>query len=490
MVDDAPDAPIEAELPVVASPKVAIYVVAENAVHSLAKVLDRIPERVRNRVDEIFICDAGSADDTYLVGVGYKSVSGQDNLTMVRGSPDGHGANTKAAIRHCTERGYDVVALLHADGKFAPEVIESLIEPIERGEVDAVVGTRFLESGSAREMPFHKALAIRLLGALENRLLGLGLSDYHCGYQAFSVPAVAELPYEHNSDSLVFWTEILVQMKQKGLRVAEVPVPDYSGAETDGWRGIQYTLLVLRALGQYWLHSRGIRENPKYEITEKYVYRATPDASHQKIQALIDRGRQRILDVGCGAGYLAEALASRGNTVDGVDARRAPGVEARVAAFEQVDLDRDPIPTPSLPYGWVVLADVLEHLREPESLLAQCQKLLADDGRLVVSVPNVAHWSVRLSLLFGRFTYTARGILDRSHLRFYTLSSIVAELERAGFAIERIETTSPPFQDLIPGGGGSAVAKLLTRLNQLGNVVWKRLFAYQFVVRARKAPGA
>jgi SAM-dependent methyltransferase len=155
-----------------------------------------------------------------------------------------------------------------------------------------------------------------------------------------------------------------------------------------------------------------------------------------------------------------------------------------------VDLDRDPIPTPATPYGWIVLADVLEHLREPEALLSQCQKLLADDGRLVVSVPNVAHWSVRLSLLFGRFSYTARGILDRSHLRFYTLSTIQAELERAGFSIERVETTSPPFQELIPGGAGSSVAKLLTRLNYFGNAVWKQLFAYQFVLRARKVPGS
>jgi SAM-dependent methyltransferase len=145
---------------------------------------------------------------------------------------------------------------------------------------------------------------------------------------------------------------------------------------------------------------------------------------------------------------------------------------------------------PAEPYQWIVLADVLEHLRQPDLLLAQCQKLLADDGRLVVSVPNVAHWSVRLALLFGRFSYTARGILDRSHLRFYTLSSIRAELEQAGFAIERVETTSPPFQELMPGGGASRFAGLLTRLSQLGNALWKELFAYQFVLRAHRAPGA
>lgn len=466
--------------------KVAIYVVAENAVLSLAKVLDRIPASVRERVDEIFVCDAGSADDTYLLGVGYKSVSGYENLTMVRGSDRGYGANSKLAIEHCQERDYDIVVMLHADGKYAPEVIDTLIEPLQRGEVDAVVGSRFVDGSGGRGMPFHKALAIRLLGAFENRLLHLDLSDYHCGYQAYSVPAIADLPTGHNSDSLVFNTEIIVQMKQKGLRIAEVPVPVYSGSETDGLRGVRYAAQVLRALAQYWLHSRGIREYPKYEITEKYVYKRSPDASHQKILALVDRDRQRILDVGCGAGYLAEALAVRDNEVVGIDARRVPGVEARVARFEQVDLDHEPIPEPAEPYGWVVLADVLEHLREPDELLARCHKLLADDGHLIVSVPNVAHWSTRLSLLLGRFDYTARGILDRTHLRFYTLSSITRTLERAGFTVERVETTAPPYQDVLPSTA-SALATFLTRCNQLGNRLWKELFSYQFVLRARKA---
>ena len=75
-------------------------------------------------------------------------------------------------------------------------------------------------------MPFHKYVAIRMLSALQESMLGLGLSEYHCGYQAYSVPAIAELPYAENSDELDFDTELTVQMKQKGLRVAEVPDPE------------------------------------------------------------------------------------------------------------------------------------------------------------------------------------------------------------------------------------------------------------------------
>jgi SAM-dependent methyltransferase len=353
--------------------------------------------------------------------------------------------------------------------------------------VDAVFGSRFLGGNPMRRgMPVYKYLAIRLLSALQSRLLGLGLSEYHCGYRAYAVGALAGLPYETNSDGIHFDTEIIIQMKQKGLRIAEVPVPVYSGEEADSVRGVGYAANVLRVLGQYWLHSRGFREYPKYAVTEKYTYKASPNASHQQIIQLLDRDRQLVLDVGCGAGYLAEALAIRGNTVVGVDARRADGVEERVSRFIQVDLDRDAIPWSGPRFSYVLLGDVLEHLREPERLLAQCQSLLADDGKLIVSVPNVAHWSVRLPLLFGRFPYAAKGILDRSHLRFFTMPSARAELERAGFVIECAATTTAPLEELFPGRRTSVFARLLTATQRLGNRWWPGLFAYQIVLRARK----
>jgi SAM-dependent methyltransferase len=464
--------------------KIAIYVVAQDAVRSLAGVLDRIPTPVRQRVNEIFVCDAASHDDTYLVGVGYKEVSGIENLTVVRGRGGGFGANNKDALAHCRRQGFDVVVLLHADGKYAPEAIDDLLQPLLRDDVDAVFGSRFLgESPLRGGIPLHKYLVMRAFIALQKRLIGMGLTDYHCGYRAYSVPALSELPIDLSSDQMVFDTEIVIQMKQKDLRIAEVPVPTYTGAETNGLRGVRYGVQVLRALLQFWLHTKGLREYPKFAITEKYRYKASPDASHQKILSLIDKDRRTVLDVGCGGGFLSEALAVRGNTVVGVDTRRVPGVEERVGTFLQVDLDRDPVPWSGEPFSFIVLADLLEHLREPRSLLDQCHKLLADDGALIVSVPNVAHWSVRFALLFGRFRYRARGILDRSHLRFFTLSSIRTELEDAGFRVDRVEATAAPFDELLPGRTGSG----LTRLQTLGNRLWREFFAYQFVLRARKS---
>lgn len=471
-----------------AEKRIAIYVVAHNAVTSLVRVLERIPPPVRDRVAEIFVFDAGSRDDTYLVGMGYKAVSGIENLTVFRGDENaGLGADVKRAIAYCRASGHDIMVLLHGDGKYAPEVIDRLLGPLERGEVDAVCGSRFLTGHPVREgMPVHKWIAIRLLSALQRRLVGLDLTDWHCGYRAYAVDAIADLPYAANSDGLHFDTEILIQMKLKGVRVAEVPVPVYSGVEVESVRGLRYVANVLGALFEYLLHAKGFRESPKFAVAEKYGYKRSPEGSHAKILALVDRDRQHVLDVGCGAGYLAEALGVRGNTVIGVDARRVPGVEQRVDRFLAVDLDREAIAWNGPPFDWVVLADILEHLRDPAALLARCHALLAEHGTLVVSVPNVAHWSVRLALLFGRFPYAAKGICDRTHLRFYTLASIRAEIERAGFRIDRVETTAVPLEELVSGPVATRLARGLGWLQALGARLWKELFAYQLVLRARK----
>lgn len=471
--------------------RIGIYVVAVDAASSLASVLDRIPTKVRERVEEVFVFDAGSRDDTYLVGVGYKAVSGFENLKIMRGDRGGLGANNKRAFEYCREQGFDIVVLLHADGKYAPEVIEDLIRPLERGEVDAVIGSRMLAGRPPRSAyPITKYAAIRVLGGIQNRLLGLTLSDHHCGYRAYSVPAISELPIRENSDGLQFDSEILIQILQKGLRIVEVPVPVYSGEEVDSTRGVTYAYRVLRVLWQLWLHQKGIREQPKFAIAEKYVYRSSPNTSHQVILGLVDRDNQRMLDVGCGAGYLAEALRVRGNSVVGVDERAADGVHERVTELIETDLDREPIPWEGDPFDYVVMADILEHLRDPQPILKQCDRLLTEDGAIIVSVPNVAHWSARISLLLGRFAYTSRGIFDRSHLRFYTLASIRAEIEAAGFEVERVEATIAPLDELLPEGALSGLAHLVNWIQVTGNRIWKELFAYQVVLRARRVRGS
>src|SRR5688572_9743030 len=133
-----------------AGKRIAIFIVTYNAVSTLRNVLDRIPREVWEKVEEVYVFDDGSQDDTYLVGMGYKAVRGSPKLSVFRNEKNlGYGGNQIRGYRYAIERGYDIVALLHGDGQYAPEVLPELLAPIERGEADAVFGSRMLEKRQA-----------------------------------------------------------------------------------------------------------------------------------------------------------------------------------------------------------------------------------------------------------------------------------------------------------------------------------------------------
>jgi SAM-dependent methyltransferase len=178
------------------------------------------------------------------------------------------------------------------------------------------------------------------------------------------------------------------------------------------------------------------------------------DHTRPELQRLIPPGARMILDVGCGAGGLGAALKRRGPVeVIGVEA----DPDAAHAAAQVLDrVHVGDIEGLDLPYGpdtfdCIVVADILEHLRDPWVALKRLGPLLARRGRLVASLPNVRHWTVLRGLLEGEWTYLPAGILDRSHLRFFTRTSGRALLEAAGLTVVEIHPLdSGPVPDLAP----------------------------------------
>ena len=208
--------------------------------------------------------------------------------------------------------------------------------------------------------------------------------------------------------------------------------------------------------------------------------------SHYWILKLVEDARRplRILDVGSADGYLGAILKERGHYIAGVerDPRLAEKARPIYDRFHQIDVDRFEFPE-RREYDFIIFADVLEHLADPAAVLRRCVASLKDDGMIIVSVPNVANLVVRLSLLFGRFDYGDRGILDRTHLRFFTLKTLTKLFQETGFNIRQIVATPVPVQLVWPLTNRQFFAPLhyghylLVRL-------WKTLFAYQFVVQA------
>jgi SAM-dependent methyltransferase len=185
-------------------------------------------------------------------------------------------------------------------------------------------------------------------------------------------------------------------------------------------------------------------------MAEKYRTDVDPTAAnnpHAFALELVGSGHH-VLEIGCAAGHVTARLLEAGNTVVGVELDEQAAEEARSIAgtVHVVDLDVTPVSSvESGPFDVILLGDVLEHVRDPRSVLADVITLLAPCGRLVISVPNAAHADVRLMLLEGRIEYQSDGLLDRTHLRWFTKASFRELLADCGFVATRLRRVVFPI---------------------------------------------
>jgi 2-polyprenyl-3-methyl-5-hydroxy-6-metoxy-1,4-benzoquinol methylase len=464
--------------------KIGILVVAYNAVSTLATVLDRIPAGFRPKVAEVVVSDDASQDSTYLVGLGYSQTSDLP-ITVIRQPRNlGYGGNQKAGYRYAIDHGLDIVVLLHGDGQYAPESLPEIVAPLERGECDAVFGSRMMIKGAARRggMPLYKLVGNRILSTLENAALGSDLSEFHSGYRAYSVDALRQIPFEGNSDGFNFDTQIIIQLHDAGRRVLEVPIPTYYGDEISHVNGLRYAWDVTRDVIGYRLQKMGFGDGRRVALGEEYQLKESPDSSHGRIFSLLaSRPRGRILDLGCSSGQLTARLHAAGHEVTGVDVVEVPDVRRRMTRFLSADLDAGIPAEAGSGYDVVLAADVLEHLREPERLLRDARRALRPGGSLIVCVPNIGHWYPRFRTALGRFDYDQRGPLDRGHLRFFTRRGIKRLLKREGFELRRVEPVGLPFD---VAGVEVGRGRWMRRLDALTLSAWPTLFGYQFILEA------
>jgi glycosyltransferase involved in cell wall biosynthesis len=466
------------------SDKIGVIVVAYNAATTLSSVLDRIPREFRTRVASVVVCDDASSDSTYAVCKEYQLQTDLP-LTVIRNPRNlGYGGNQKAAFRWAIGHDIDIVVLLHGDGQYAPEVIDTLVRPLETGAADAAFGSRMIDPGSARigGMPLYKYVGNRVLSRFANAATGLDLSEWHCGYRAYRVDALRDTPFEDNSDGFDFDTEMVLRLHEAGKTIVEVPVPTYYGDEIRRVKGIGYATSVTRDIVGYRLHKMGFGSGDLAFSEEPYDLKEGGSSSHAVIVSwLTGSSPKRILDLGCSDGRLGELLRLAGHTVTGVDVTKHKDVAARLDSFVEADLNKG-LPDLESDFDIVIGADVLEHLLEPEMVLKGLHKVLAPGGLVLVSIPNFGHWYPRARVLCGRFRYERRGIFDAGHLRFFTPSSFEHMAHRSGLRIRRRSGSGLPVEVL--GRGGPAPAKLMTMLgfaDRIGLAVSPTLFSYQLL---------
>ncbi len=234
--------------------KVVIVMPAYNAATTLPGTVGEIPENV---VDEIIVVDDYSRDSTIEVAeqLGLKTIRHPHNV--------GYGGNQKTCYMEALRDGADVVIMLHPDGQYDPQIIPRLIAPIQAGQADIVLGSRFLRPGGARagNMPVWKMIGNRFLTTIENMVFKQSLSEYHTGYRAYSRHFLETVPFLRNANGFVFDTQILAQASAFGFDIHEVPVETryFSDASSVGLlTSITYGLGTLGVCGLYLLHKARI----------------------------------------------------------------------------------------------------------------------------------------------------------------------------------------------------------------------------------------
>lgn len=233
---------------------------AYNAGRTLRLTYEELP---KESVSLVILVDDGSTDATL-------DVARQLGLEIfVHNRNYGYGANQKTCYTEALRAGADIVVMVHPDYQYDPTLVPQIIRPIVEGHADVVLGSR-LKGGSAlaQGMPWWKFVANRFLTALENRVFGLSLSEYHTGYRAFRREVLETVNFLLDSDGFVFDQEIIAQVVAARFRIEEIGVPTRYFPEASSASFVAstvYGLRILSVLFWYTLHRRGLRRSRRFD---------------------------------------------------------------------------------------------------------------------------------------------------------------------------------------------------------------------------------
>ncbi|HVW27592.1 MAG TPA: glycosyltransferase family 2 protein [Polyangiaceae bacterium] len=226
-----------------------VIVPAYQAARHVRRVLQRVLAVRGFAASKVVVVNDGSTDATRSEVLAVRD----PRIELVdRPLNGGYGAAMKDGLAHAARMDPDVVACVHADGQYSPESLPSLAGELAARRLDVLQGSR-IASGTALSggMPLYKLAANAVLNQLENRTLGLHMTDYHSGYLLYGRRALGEVPFARLSDSFDFDLEVIAAARARGLSVGEAPVPTHYGDEVSHLNPITYGFRVLRVLWRY-----------------------------------------------------------------------------------------------------------------------------------------------------------------------------------------------------------------------------------------------
>lgn len=247
---------------------------AYNAAKTLKMTYLALPHEV---VDLVLLVDDGSTDETI-------DVARQLNLEIFLHNRNyGYGGNQKTCYIEALKANADVVVMIHPDYQYDPTCLPDIIGPIETGEADVVFGSRLMgRSPIEQGMPWWKYYGNRLLTRIENKLLGLELSEYHTGYRAFSRKVLESINFYANSDGFIFDQEVVMQIVDADFRIAEVSVPVRYFPEASSASFVDSAIYgsgILWLVFRYLLHKKSVLRQTKFQSLQQRYKRVEVSAS-------------------------------------------------------------------------------------------------------------------------------------------------------------------------------------------------------------------
>ncbi len=409
-------------------------------------------------------------------------------------TPHGYGGNQKLGFRLALDRDFDFVIHFLADGRYAPDDLRHFVQTWRENPADVLLGDRLSSDSELKcDMPVLRRWANRALAWYQNRMAQSNLTDFHCALRGYSTRFLKTVPFEINTNALHFDSHLLLQAHCIQADIQQIPVHYLHQNGTPYRAGLGYAWQVFKSATQYRLHQMGMLCSLSYRDLRPTKYQdKTTDfrSSHQLALQLTRRIKpQTVTDIGCGPGFVAKHCQDDGIHVTGLD--MYPPLEGTMQAFHRVILEAEPLPVDPFESDVVLMLDIIEHLASPEEFLLAMRNnsdqlgMDQHEKTLILSTPNIAFIIPRLNLLFGRFNYAERGILDITHKRLFTRKSLRHCLETCGYRIERFHPVGLAFEVVFKG----VMGKLLARISWLMARMLPTVFAAQFLVVCHPTAG-
>ncbi|MBU1567581.1 MAG: glycosyltransferase family 2 protein [Proteobacteria bacterium] len=457
--------------------RLLIFIVAYNAEKTIESVLKRIPLQLSEVYEvEVLIIDDSSQDDTFVKSELARRAGIVPFSMTVLFNPvnQGYGGNQKIGYHYAIKNQFDWVALVHGDGQYAPECLPELVGVLAQKEADAVFGSRMMQGNSALKggMPFYKFIGNKTLTRFQNFLLKSNLSEFHSGYRLYSTEALAQIPFDLNSNDFHFDTEIIIQFMIAQRTIKELPIPTFYGDEICHVNGMKYAWDVACATLQAKVQKFHILYDRKFDCSpqkDSQHLSLEPHSAESKFLADVPANANILILGKVSAGFLTH-LTTKGYRV-------TVASEGLLSPTFELPQDVDHL----------LIFDDIEISRQPDLFVQKLRNICRFKPNVVIvlAVGNIGFCLTRLLLLFGRFSYTRRGIISLGHLHFFTLRALKKLFSQNWF--ECVGISGLPimynrvFQSTITANFCSAIHRGLIRIRP-------SLFSYQLFISVRPRP--